>query len=79
MRMFNKIFIHALVLVNTFVAVPATKAAESNCTQNRVDGTTKPNRTWYISPTRAWFRPTLKGLSRFTNGKTTTGTVARCP
>jgi hypothetical protein len=47
MRMFNKIFIPALVLVNTFVALPTTEAAESNCTQNRVDGTTMPSMASY--------------------------------
>jgi hypothetical protein len=47
MRMFNKIFIPALVLVNTFVALSTTEAAESNCTQNRVDGTTMPSMASY--------------------------------
>jgi hypothetical protein len=48
--MFNKIFIPALVFVNTIVTVPATEAAESNCTQNRVDGTTIPATVSYIYP-----------------------------
>lgn len=52
MPLINKPLILALVLVNTIVAVPPIEAAESNCTQNRVDGTTKPNRTWYLSPTQ---------------------------
>jgi len=50
MQMFHKIFIPALVLVNTIVAVPSIEAAESNCTQNRVDGTTIPTTASYIYP-----------------------------
>ena len=50
MRMFNKLFIPAFVFLNTSVALPTTEAAESNCTQSLVDGTTMPTRTWYISP-----------------------------
>ena len=48
--MFNKIVIPALVLANTIVAVPSIEAAESICTQNRVDGTTIPATTSYIYP-----------------------------
>jgi hypothetical protein len=48
--MFNKILIPSLVLANTIVAVPSIAAAESNCTQNRVDGTTIPATTSYIYP-----------------------------
>jgi hypothetical protein len=47
MRMFHKIFIPALVLVNTFVALPTTEAAESNCDQSRVDHTTMPSQSSY--------------------------------
>lgn len=52
MRMFNKIFILALVLLDTILAVPAIEAAESDCTQNRVDGTTIPPTNSYIRPTQ---------------------------
>jgi hypothetical protein len=48
--MFNKIFFPALVLANTIVAVPSIEAAETNCTQNRVDGTTIPTTASYIYP-----------------------------
>ncbi|MGA7384252.1 MAG: hypothetical protein WBW81_06055 [Methylocella sp.] len=50
--MFNKIFILALVLLDTILAVPAIEAAESNCTQNRVDGTTIPPTNSYMRPTQ---------------------------
>jgi len=43
--MFKKIFILALVLLDTIIVVPALEAAESNCTQNLVDGTTIPSTT----------------------------------
>jgi hypothetical protein len=48
--MFNKILIPALVLASTIVAVPSIEAAESNCTQNRVDGTVIPTTASYIYP-----------------------------
>jgi hypothetical protein len=50
MRTFNNIFIPALVLVNAIIAVPAIEAAESNCTQNRVDHTTIPSTAYMIRP-----------------------------
>jgi hypothetical protein len=47
--MFNKNLIPVLVLANTVVAVPSIEAAESNCNQNRVDGTTFPSMTLYTN------------------------------
>jgi hypothetical protein len=42
MRTRGKIFIPAFVLVSTIVAVPVIEAAELNCSQTLVDGTTMP-------------------------------------
>src|SRR5215467_13357048 len=51
MPMISKPFVRALLLASTVVTMPPTEAAESNCTQSRVDGTTMPTRNWYITPT----------------------------
>src|ERR1700730_7324230 len=64
-RMFHKLFIPALVLVHTFVALSATEAAESNCDQSRVDHTTMPTRTWYISPTQGVVSSYTQGVVPF--------------
>jgi hypothetical protein len=48
----NQRFILALVLVGAALASQNTEAAESNCTQNRVDGTTIPATTSYIYPSQ---------------------------
>ena len=54
--MTSKPFILALFVADTIVAAPTIQAAESNCSQNRIDGTTMPLRRDYITPTQGVIR-----------------------